>query len=543
MTGSAERPLLAIVPARGGSKGVPHKNLRLLGDRPLLAYTAEIVAESGIADRLLISSDSEEVLRWAALHGYEGRQRPDELAEDASTISDVAVHLAEELDWHGDVGVFQPTSPFRSVESLHQALAEFRANPVDSLASVEQEHHGFWFDEFDDLARARPLFAQRVNRQWARHPVFRETGSIQLVRADVLREGRQIVTPNHRLFATPKGEGLDIDTNEDLVMARRRLETGTVIFRVRANARVGSGHVHHCLHLADELADQQLTFLLSDCDPFVAELVADHGYRSQDEGDLATDLKALAGPAGNVVVNDVLDTSEHEVLVQRSAGYRVVNIEDLGPGARLADWVVNALYPVQDGDGTHVSSGPRYATLRSEFINLPPKTVRERPERILITFGGTDPGGLAERCTRLLASNVDAEVRVILGLAAPDADLPANVVVQRHVRSMAAEMMEADLVLCAAGRTVYEAAAVGTPVAVLAQGAREATHSHLSFQSGVVFLGIGPLVDDQHVVGVVQRLLADHALRLELSERLRKSVDARGAARIGHRIRGLLRGL
>ena len=282
--GSDERPLLAVVPARGGSKGVPHKNLRLLGDRPLLAYTAEIVAESGIAERLLISSDSEEVLRWAELHGFEGRRRPESLAQDASTISDVAVHLAEELDWHGDVGVFQPTSPFRSVESLRRAVEEFRAHPLDSLASVEQEQHGFWFDEHDDLARARPLFGARVNRQWARHPVFRETGSIQLVRADALRAGRQIVTDNHRLFVTPPGEGLDIDTNEDLVMARRRLETGNVVFRVRANARVGSGHVHHCLHLADELADQRLTFLLSDCDAFVAELLDGHGYEVSPGG-------------------------------------------------------------------------------------------------------------------------------------------------------------------------------------------------------------------------------------------------------------------
>lgn len=492
---------------------------------------------------MIVSSDSEEVLRWAALHGFEGRHRPDELATDSSTISDVARHLADELEWQGDIGVFQPTSPFRSVDSLERALAEFHSTGVDSLASVEQEHHGFWFDEHDDLSRARPLFAERVNRQWARHPVFRETGAIQFVRADALREGGQIVTDNHRLFATPKDEGLDIDTNDDLVTARRRLETGTVVFRVRANARVGSGHVHHCLHLADELADQRLLFLLSDCDPFVEELVAAHGYESREETDLAADLAALAGPGGNLVVNDVLDTTETEVLVQRSAGYRVVNIEDLGPGARLADWVVNALYPVQDTDGAHVSSGPEYATLRSEFINLPPKTVRERPERILITFGGTDPGGLAERCSRLLADTIDAEVHVILGPAAPDADFPDGITVKRQVRSMAAEMMEADLVLCAAGRTVYEAAAVGTPVAVLAQGAREATHSHLSFMSGVVFLGIGPLVDDQHVVGVVQRLLADHALRLELSERLGRSVDARGAARIGHRIRGLLRGL
>jgi spore coat polysaccharide biosynthesis predicted glycosyltransferase SpsG len=108
---------------------------------------------------------------------------------------------------------------------------------------------------------------------------------------------------------------------------------------------------------------------------------------------------------------------------------------------------------------------------------------------------------------------------------------------------MASEMRAADLILTSAGRTVYEAAAVGTPVAVLAQAARDATHAHLTLESGVVFLGIGPLVDDAHVIGVVERLLADAELRGELSERLGRSIDVRGAGRIGARIRAMLRGL
>jgi spore coat polysaccharide biosynthesis predicted glycosyltransferase SpsG len=103
-------------------------------------------------------------------------------------------------------------------------------------------------------------------------------------------------------------------------------------------------------------------------------------------------------------------------------------------------------------------------------------------------------------------------------------------------------MMEADLVITSAGRTVYEAAATGTPVVVLAQNAREATHAHLGFDTGVVFLGIGPLVDDGHLVAVVQRLLSDFELRKELSERLRASIDTLGAARIAHQIRALMWG-
>ena len=254
-------------------------------------------------------------------------------------------------------------------------------------------------------------------------------------------------------------------------------------------------------------------------------------------------MQALAGPGENLIVNDVLDTSERDVLQQRAAGWKVVNVEDLGPGARLADWVVNALYPVDDPAHTNVVTGPRYATLRSEFTNLPPKVIRRNPERVLISFGGTDPGQLGVRCARLLVSVLDADIRVIVGPGASDVDFPEGVEMAHKVRSMAAEMLDADLILTSAGRTVYEAAAVGTPVAVLAQGARDATHSHLDYDSGVVFLGIGPLTDDRHIVEVVRRLLGDPDLRGELSERLRASIDGLGAARIAERLRAMLKGI
>jgi CMP-N-acetylneuraminic acid synthetase/spore coat polysaccharide biosynthesis predicted glycosyltransferase SpsG len=538
-----DRALLGVVPARGGSRGVRFKNLRRVGDRPLLAHTVEAVAAAGVVDRLVISSDSEQILRWAELHGHETHRRPADLASDAATISDLAGALVAELGWTGDVGIFQPTSPLRSAGSIERAVAAFRAGEMDSLASVVREPHLFWLDAHADLSRAVPLFSGRVNRQYAHHGVLRETGAIQLVRGHALLAGGQLVTDRHVLFELGPDEALDLDTVEDLVDARRRIERGRVIFRVRANASVGSGHVHHCLQLADELIDQQLAFLLFDCDPFVEELVLEHGYEFRTERDLGADLRALAGPGRNVVVNDVLDTTEREVLLERTLGFRVVNIEDLGPGARLADWVVNALYPPENGAGANVVSGPAYATLRGEFSSLPPKVVRRTPERVLITFGGTDPGRLAQRCARLLSGRLDCDVRVILGYGASDGDFPPSVDIRRRVRDMAAEMLDADLILTSAGRTVYEAAATGTPVAVLAQGARDATHSHLDYRSGVVFLGVAPLVDDSHVWGVVDRLLADHALRVELSERLRRSIDGRGAARIAHRIRGMLGGL
>ncbi len=517
--------------------------MRALGGRPLIAHTLTAVTEAEVANRLLLSSDDPEILQWGALHGYETHRRPDELAGADATISQLAAHIADELEWEGIIAVFQPTSPLLRAETIRRAVERFEAEAVDSLASCVREPHHFWLEEEGVPGGARPLFEERVNRQFARHPVLRETGGIQIVWAAVLRAGGQIVAANHLPFEVDEAEGLDIDTTSDLIAARSRMARGTVVFRLRANRRVGSGHLHHCLQLADELADHELRFLLRDCDEFAADVLARYGYEWRDERDLASDLRELAGSGPNLVVNDVLDTEEEEILVERAAQYRVVNVEDLGPGTRFADWVVNALYPVQEGARDHASWGPRFATLRSEFLDLPTKRVRRDPERVMITFGGTDPAGLAQRCARLLDGRLAQRVRVVTGPAGPSAGFPAGVEVVSQQVSMAEELMAADLTITSAGRTVYEAAATGTPVVVLAANAREATHAHLSYESGVVFLGIGSLVDDEHIIETTKRLLADAELRQELSARLRASIDGRGVARIGHRIRALLKGI
>ena len=540
---AGDNELLAIVPARGGSRGVPRKNMRSLAGRPLIAHTLATIAEAGVAERLVLSSDDTEILRWAALHGYQVHARPEELAGPEATISELAAHIADELEWEGMVGVFQPTSPLLRASTIRRAVERFVASDAASLASVIREPHYFWLEEGEAPAAARPLFGERVNRQFARHPVLRETGGIQLAQASELRASRLIVSEQHLPFELDTDEGLDIDTAEDLIAARTQLARGTVVFRVQASRKVGSGHLHHCLQLADELADHELQFLLRDCDAFVAELLDRYGYRWREERDLSADLQELAGAGPNLVVNDVLDTAEQDILAERALGFKVVNVEDLGPGARFADWVVNALYPIGDAAVEGSSWGPRYATLRSEFFDLPPKEISPDPKRVLITFGGTDPAGLALRCANLLAGAISQEVRVVTGPAGPRDGFPEGVDLASEQVSMAEELMAADLAITSAGRTVYEAAATGTPVVVLAANAREATHAHLGYESGVVFLGIGSLAEDEYIVQTVERLLGDAELRQELSGRLRAPIDGLGAARIAHRIRALLLGI
>jgi spore coat polysaccharide biosynthesis predicted glycosyltransferase SpsG len=333
---------------------------------------------------------------------------------------------------------------------------------------------------------------------------------------------------------------LDIDSFDDLQAARRRMTRTKLIFRFSANDRIGSGHLHHVLQLSEMFAREEVAFLLKDCDPFVHDFLEARDLAWTAEDDLAANLEVLSGGCPAVIVNDVLDTAVEDLVIQKAMGHEIVCVEDLGAGLQLADWVINAMYEPPRVARAHVDSGPDWATLRTEFHDLPVKEVREEPERILVTFGGTDPGKLAERFVPSL-TRLGVEVDVVVGPGASvndDALRGANVV--RDVRSMAKLMMAADLLVTSAGRTVYEAAATGTPVLVLAQNAREATHRHLSYGSGVIFLGIGALTPPASVADVAASLLANVALRAELSVRLRSGLDDRGVSRIAQRLRMMM---
>ena len=532
--------MMGLVPARGGSRGVIGKNLARLGGNPMLLATIDVLSQVESISRVILSTDDHAIRAVGQVRGVELHARPDSLANAEATLAQVALHVIDQFGFDGELGVFQPTSPLRSANSVELAIAAFRDSGADSLASVVRETSLFWWDEHGDPLGGRPLHTERVNRQYGRHHVLRETGSIQLVKTDVLRRTGQLVGDNHYLFETPPGEAIDVNSFDELLAARRRAERGTVVFRVRANRSVGYGHLYHALSLAEELQSHEIRFLLRDCDREIEEILGARGWSWISEADPTTSLDDPTMTGSRVLVNDILDTTPEDVLPALILGYRVVNIEDLGPGAAYADLVINALYG--DGPARGALTGPAYTTLRPEFSGLPEKTIRDQVQRLLVTFGGADPANLSGRVGAALVGQLDCELRLIQGPGSRPVDVE-GVEVIRSSANVAEEMLEADIVITSAGRTVYEAAATGTPVIVVAQNSREATHSHLNMDQGVLYLGIGALVDDAHLINVVRRLAADVALRADLSARLRRGIDTKGAQRIAHRLEAMINGL
>jgi CMP-N-acetylneuraminic acid synthetase/spore coat polysaccharide biosynthesis predicted glycosyltransferase SpsG len=496
--------VLAIVPARGGSKSIPRKNLRAVNGRPLILHTLGTLSDVPRFHRIIVSTDDQEIAGVARSHGYEVVDRPPEHATDTATIADVAEHVVAALGWNGAVGVFQPTSPTLKAETVREAISVFDHGHYASLCSVVADTKLRWNDY-------GPLYNSRVNRQQL-SPEWRETGGIQLART-----GYQLVGDPHRLFEVPADEAHDIDTIDDLEAARRALSRKRIEFRLVAGEKVGAGHLYRCLALADELAHHMVRF--GECHGWVKNIIQGRGYP----------IGGWADP--DLVVFDTLDTTVQEVAATKARGAHVVTLEDLGSGARLADLTINELYSTGD------ECGPRWAVLRPEFLALPPVPIREHARKILVLFGGTDPAHLSERVSAVCGR--EGSTTVLLGPGANPGAFHPGIDVLRGA-SVAELIRQHDLVVTSAGRTVHEAAACGVPVVSIAANERESRHSHCP---GVLRMGLHVALSDDAIQEAVHRLLKAPDLRAEMAGTARAAVDGLGARRFAHRVEGLLEGL
>jgi CMP-N-acetylneuraminic acid synthetase len=223
--------LLAVIPARGGSKGIPRKNIRMLCGRPLIAYSIDAARQARSIDRLVVSTDDAEIAEVARSLGAEVRLRPAALAQDDTPTRDVLHHVAGELAGEGyrpdAVLTLQPTSPLRQACHIDEAAALFAADAgADSLVSCIEVPHIFHPQSV--MRRNRDgylepyLPAPQPTRRQDKEMVFARNGAaIYITRtarlADYVFGGRLIP------YIMDADSSIDIDTLADFDAAERLL--------------------------------------------------------------------------------------------------------------------------------------------------------------------------------------------------------------------------------------------------------------------------------------------------------------------------------
>lgn len=209
--------VLAVIPARGGSKGLPGKNIRHAGGRPLLAWTAEAALASKHVDRVVLSSDDEDIMRAARECGCEVPfRRPAELASDTAASIDVVLHALDKIPGYDVVVLLQPTSPLRTAGDVDDACARMMAASAPSCVSVcRVEHSPYWMYRLDAGGTLRPLLEPAPTRRQDLPTVYRLNGALYVARVEWLRTARQFVSAGTVAHVMPVERSLDIDTLED----------------------------------------------------------------------------------------------------------------------------------------------------------------------------------------------------------------------------------------------------------------------------------------------------------------------------------------
>jgi CMP-N-acetylneuraminic acid synthetase len=225
--------VLGIVPARGGSKGIPRKNLARLGGRPLLAYTACAVRGATRLARAVLSTDDEEIAQVGREYGLEVPfMRPPELAGDRVQTIDVIQDVVRRLESAGAtfdaVMTLQPTTPLRRADDIDGAIALLERSGCDSVISfvdVGERHPARMKVVTDEGRVCDPPFAESVEcqpRQTLPRMYLRE-GSIYLTRRDVLMHERSFKGCDCRAWLVPRERACNIDDPFDLFLAEQML--------------------------------------------------------------------------------------------------------------------------------------------------------------------------------------------------------------------------------------------------------------------------------------------------------------------------------
>ena len=219
--------VLALIPARAGSKSIKNKNLALLGDKPLLFYTIDSAKKARCVDKIVVSSDGSDILNYAKSQGVCVLNRPSELSQDFTQTSEVVAHTLEHFRDFDEIIILQPTSPFRDSADIENAYKIFKDNSANALISVNLTNNkilkAFIVNENGELQGIHDNKMPFMPRQKL-PKVYQSNGAIYIIKKDALLEYRTLLPPKTHFYEMSEQNSIDIDTPSDLQKANEMLQ-------------------------------------------------------------------------------------------------------------------------------------------------------------------------------------------------------------------------------------------------------------------------------------------------------------------------------
>ena len=521
--------ILVVIPARGGSKGIPRKNVRLLDGQPLISYSINVAKSSEYVDDVVVTTDDSEIALLCEKFGASVIRRSEELSTDEVPLDPVvydAMVQKEKLafDEYDLVITLQPTSPLIKTSTLDRVIEKFEDFAVDSVITVVDDRRLSWgFDENNQ--RFFPNYIERKNRQDLPKD-FRETGAILATRRKFVNEVSRLGT-NIGIVEVSNEESVDVTNYEDWWIAEKYLQRKKIAIVPNASESAGTKHINRCLSVASKLVFHDILFLLEETHQLGIDIIEKYNYNYKIYDGKDDLINCLRDYSPDLLLNDIADTSSEYISILRDEGYFVVNFEDLGTGSGLANVVFDALYE-HDLSEKNIYTGYEYYLLRDEFYFQPQKIITHAVNNVLITFTGEDEDNLTEKVIdSILGTNYEGRINVIVGLTYPNLEeliskyeVNQSIQIYQNVSNISEFMFKADIIFSSASKRMYDICSLGVPTICLCQNERELSHVFANESNGFINMGLGADVERQQIVEQFVNLVNDYDLRVAMSKRM-----------------------
>jgi len=217
------KTFLAIIPARGGSKRLPRKNILNLCGKPLIAWSIEAGLNSKYIDKVVVTSDDDEILNISEEFGTEIIKRPDELASDTATTFDAIKHTIENMKKYDYIILLQPTTPLRNEKHIDEAIEILESKNADAAISVcEMDHSPLWSNTLDESLSIEGFLKDEVlnKRSQDLEKYYRLNGAIYICKTENLLEEKSFfLKENIFAYVMDRKSSVDIDEEIDFKIA------------------------------------------------------------------------------------------------------------------------------------------------------------------------------------------------------------------------------------------------------------------------------------------------------------------------------------
>ena len=217
------KTFLAIIPARGGSKRLPRKNILDLSGRPMISWSIDAGLKSKYIDKVVVSSDDDEILDIAKKFKAETVKRPGKLASDIATSNDVVKHTLENIEEYDYIVLLQPTSPLRNYKHIDEAIKLLEKKSADAIISVcKTDHTPLWSNTLQEDGSLESFIKDEVidKRSQDLKDYYRLNGAIYICKRDnFLKEETLFLRENIYAYIMDKESSIDIDEEIDLTIA------------------------------------------------------------------------------------------------------------------------------------------------------------------------------------------------------------------------------------------------------------------------------------------------------------------------------------